>query len=402
MTALVLLLPFTAAGATGDSGARPRGQAEAPIVERNTDHARDEATELPRSEADQAIVGGWPLYRTGRGQSAFNDAMAALRATDGAQPAPKAFAGCVRLQCRLRLPAIRGDGWIPAGRLWVSPTQYVLVAHSPRHRDGEPYRRRPSESMRYFVFHEFHNSTRNTDPYDTISSHSGSVFVPFYMSKEGTDARGRRFVVVVQVAPFDVVSAHAQNLGSAGPGIEVAKNVSDPLEPLQAFAGILIATVVKMAAPHLEVVNHRGTEGLPMLEAYQSRLAALQGRQAAPPVVLPFVRASAARVAAATGRLEDVIRVAGASPPIPVAARGFVPPGRADRAAAHAAVAPRPALDAQPRPAMATAILSEPRLIGPIRLAVRPAALNEPKLIGPIRRAIRPAQLSQPGTTSSR
>ena len=28
--------------------------------------------------------------------------------------------------------------------------------------------------MRYFVLHEFHNSTRNTDPFDTISSHSGS------------------------------------------------------------------------------------------------------------------------------------------------------------------------------------------------------------------------------------
>ena len=106
--------------------------------------------------------------------------------------------------------------------------------------------------MRYFVFHEFHNSTRNTDPFDTISSHSGSVFVPFYMSKQWTDARGRRFVIVVQVAPYDVVSFHATDKGSAGPGMEVAKNYTDALEPLQGLAGILVATILKTAAPQLE------------------------------------------------------------------------------------------------------------------------------------------------------
>ena len=44
------------------------------------------------------------------------------------------------------------------------------------------------------------------------------------MSKQWTDARGRRFVIVVQVAPHDVVSFHATDKGSAGPGMEVAKN----------------------------------------------------------------------------------------------------------------------------------------------------------------------------------
>jgi hypothetical protein len=95
--------------------------------------------------------------------------------------------------------------------------------------------------MKYFVFHEFQNSSRNTDLYDTISSHKDSVFVPLYMSKPATDAKGRRFVIVLQVAPYDVLSIHATNWGSAGPGMEVAKNASDPVEPLQNLAGILVA-----------------------------------------------------------------------------------------------------------------------------------------------------------------
>src|SRR5207244_13018933 len=127
-------------------------------------------------------------------------------------------------------------------------------------------------------------------------SHSRSVCVPFYMSKQWTDAKGRRFVIVMQVAPYDVVSIHASNKGSAGPGMEVAKNFSDALEPLQGLAGILVATFVKAAAPHLEVVNHAGTEGLPMLSAYERRLATLRARPGAQIVVLPFVPAPAQRV----------------------------------------------------------------------------------------------------------
>ena len=241
--------------------------------------------------------------------------------------------------------------------------------------------------MRYFVFHEFHNSTRNTDPFDTISSHSGSVFVPFYMSKQWTDAKGRRFVIVVQVAPYDVVSIHATDKGSAGPGMEVAKNMTDALEPLQGLAGILVATIVKTAAPQLEVVNHGGTEGLPMLTQYERRLENTAGASGAPTVALPFVPAPAQRVATATGSLEDLILRRGGSPPIPVAKRGIVPPR--DELAASA-TAPVRSASLTPDPV--------PTLIGPIRPATKPAPQPEPTLVGPIRPATRPVSLLGSGT----
>ena len=300
-----------------------------PIRNRNVDMSREAATKLPRSEKDQAVADGWPIYRTERGQAAFNDAMATLKATDDAAPAPQVFKGCAKLECNVTLPAIGSSGWIPAGRLWVSASEYVVFAQSPRLREGQSYRRRSYRSMDVFVFHEFHNSSGNTDTYDTISSHSGRVFVPFYMTKQGTDAKGRQFVVVVQVAPYDVVSVHAVNHGSAGPGIEVAKNGQDELEPLQAQAGILVAAIVTKAAPHIEVVNHRGAEGLPMLEVYKRRLAALQTRSSTASITLPFVPAVAQRITAAAGKLDDVLWRRGTSPPpprIPVAERTIVPP----------------------------------------------------------------------------
>jgi len=371
--AVLLMLVLTA---PTPSAAQVAWHGAVPIKDRNIDVSREEATERPRSEEDQAVVGGWPLYRTERGQAAFNDAMATLEATDGAAPAAKAFKGCAELACNLSLPPLAADGWIPPGRLWLSPGEYVLFVHSPRLGDGQAYRRRARRDMRYFVFHEFHNSTRNTDTYDTISSHSGSVFVPLYMSKQGTDAKGRRFVIVVQVAPYDVVSIHASNRGSAGAGIEVAKNMSDALEPLQALAGILVATILKTAAPHLEVVNHAGNEGLPMLEAYERRLATLRGRRDAPVVALPFAPASPQRVAAATGRLEELIVRGGASAHIPIAERGIVPL----------------------TPTLAGTLA--PTLIEPPRLAVRPPPPPEPTLIGPIRAATRPAP--PPGDSASR
>ena len=289
------------------ASAQAVAQGAAPIKDRHIGVSREAATKLPRSEADQALVDGWPLYRTVRGQTAFNDAMATLRATEAAAPSPQAFRGCVGLDCNLSLPALGTDGWLPPGRLWVSPTEYVLIAHSPRLGAGQSYRRRAYREMRYFVFHEFHNSSHNTDPYDTISSHKSSVFVPLYMSKQGIDAKRRRFVVVVQVAPYDVVSVHAVNHGSAGPGMEVAKNKSDAIEPLQEQAGILVATILKTAAPHLRVVNHRDAEGLPMLNAYERRLATLRARAGDPTVTLPFVPAPAQRVAAATGGLDAIV-----------------------------------------------------------------------------------------------
>lgn len=380
-SAVVLALAGLAVAATAPTGSA--AQEAIPVKARHIDVSRAGATELPRSEGDQALVDGWPLYRTERGQEAFNDAMATLQATDGAAPALDAFKGCAELACNVSLPALTADGWIPPGRLWVSPTEYVLFVHSPRLRDGQSYRRRAERDMRYFVFHEFHNSTRNTDPFDTISSHSRSVFVPFYMSKEWTDAKGRRFVIVVQVAPHDVFCFHATDKGSAGPGMEVAKNYTDPLEPLQGLAGILVATIVKTAAPQLEVVNHGGTEGLPMLNQYERRLQALRGSRGAPSVALPFVPAHARRVAAATGRLEDLIERRAASPLIPVAARGIVPPK--DRMAEPAAATMRSAwLSTEPGPT----------LIEPIRPATRPAARSEPMLVEPIRPAVRPATLS--------
>lgn len=367
--AVVLGLAFIPTG----GGAQTTGIA--PIKSRNIGVSREGATKVPRSEGDQAIVDGWPLYRSERGQSAFNDAMATLKATDTASPSPEVFKGCNGLTCNLTLPALGSDGWLPAGRVWVSPSEYVLVAHSPRNRNAQSYRRRGPRDMKYFVLHEFHNSTRNTDAYDTISSHSGSVFVPLYMSKTATDSRGRRFVVVVQVAPHDVVSIHATNRGSAGPGMEVAKSVTDTLEPLQALAGIVVATIIKTGAPNLQVVNHHGSEGMPMLNAYESRLVALRSRPSTPAVALPFVPATPQRVAAATGGISELIARGGGSRPLPVAERGILPP-----------------------PALA----SVPTLIGPIRLAQRPAPRGEPTLVAPIRPAVRPAAARSDGDAARR
>jgi hypothetical protein len=387
--ALTLAGPFAAAAVPTKSAAQAVGQDALPVKNRNIDVSRGGATQLPRSEGDQALVDGWPLYRTERGQTAFNDAMATLKATDGAVPAPDAFKGCAGLECNLSLPSLGADGWIPPGRIWVSPAEYVLIVHSPRLRDGQAYRRRADRDMRYFVLHEFHNSTRNTDPFDTISSHSGSVFVPLYMSKQWTDARGRRFVIVVQVAPYDVVSYHATDKGSAGPGMEVAKNYSDALEPLQGLAGILVATILKTAAPHLQVVNHGGTEGLPMLTEYQRRLETVRGQPGAPTVALPFVPASAQRVATASGRLEDLIVRRGASPLLAIAERGIVQP----RAAISEPVT-------VPVRSASLATDPVPTLIGPIRPAVRPVPGLKPTLVEIIK--VVPWPESLPGNAAGR
>jgi hypothetical protein len=389
--ALALAVLPAAHPASAQTFQHAAGQDALPIRDRHVDTPRKgAAADLPRSEGDQAVVAGWPLYRTERGQEAFNAAMATLKATDSAAPAPRAFGGCVGLECNLSLPLIGADGWIPAGRIWVSPTEYVLIVHSPRLREGQSYRRRSQRDMRYFIFHEFLNSTHNTDPYDTISAHSGTVFVPFYMSKQWTDARGRRFVIVVQVAPYDVVSLHATDKGSAGPGIEVAKNTSDALQPLQALAGILVAAIAKTASPQLMVVHHRGVEGLPMLNAYKRRLAILRDQPRAPTVALPFMPARPERIARATAGLHDLILPRDGSAATPVAHRGFLPPR--DQAAGHTAgqAAEQTAVSAI-EPMRATSLSADPVpvLVGPVRLATRPPP---PMLVEPLRPASRPVR----------
>jgi len=347
------------------------------VLSRHIGTSRARAAERPRSEGDQAIVAGWPLYRTERGQAAYNAAMATLAVTEGRAPTAADFRNCADLGCELALPLIARDGWIPAGRIWTSPTDYVIVAHSARPGGTRRLRRHSYRSMRYFVFHEFHNSSRNTDPYDTISSHSGEVFVPFYMSKQGRDARGRRFVVIMQVAPYDVVSVHATNYGSAGPGVEVAANTTDELEPLQARAGLVLAAIITRAAPHLRVVNHRGNEGLAMLEAHEARMAAVRTRRAGGPLALPFVPAPGERIAAVDARLADLIARPGSSPSIALADRRFVPPR------ASIAEPARQVVPAEPGEA--------PRLIGPIQLARRPLRQAFPALVEPPSPATWPA-----------
>ena len=346
-------------------------ESRTPIVERHAEAARGEAAGQPRSEGDQAVVDGWPLYRTPRGQAAFNAAMATLAATRHAAPPDKAtFEACPELACDLELPTADDDGWLPTGRAWVAPNAFVIIARSPRD-DGRSHRH-GRRGMRYFVLHEFHNGSRNIDPYDTISSHSGSVFVPFYMSKTRRDAEGRRFVVIIQIAPLDVVSNHATNWGSAGPGVEVAKNFNEDLEPLQARAGVLLAAMLKRAAPQLEVVNHRGEEGRPMLTAWKERLAAMRERGGSAAMRLPFVPASERRIARAVAELGDLVLLPGASPRIPVAERGIVPPGAARTAAAAAGDA------------------GEPRLVGSARSA-RQGGEPAPALVEPITEAVRPS-----------
>lgn len=342
-TVLMTALGLAGMPLLAQAQAQVGGRAE-PIVTRNLNTQRSDASKLPRSEGDQTLVGGWPMYRSERGQRAFNDAMATLAATESVPPHPATFRGCLRLECHLALPPVSQDGWLPAGRFWVSPSEYVLIAHSARNASGK-YRRHPFKRMKYLVYHEFINSSRNVDPYDTISSHGDDVFVSFYMSKTSKDALGRRFVTVIQIAPYDVISVHATNMDSLGPGIEVAKNAGEELEPLQATSGILVATLVKNVAPHLEVVNHRGVEGLPMLEAYQSRLERLPRRLGEGATVkIPFVPVQAQRLATAAIALGDLVVRPGVSRSIPVAQRQFVP--------VHAAVVqPAPLLIAPPQPA---------------------------------------------------
>ena len=68
----------------------------------------------------------------------------------------------------------------------------------------------------------------------------------------------------------------------------------DPRTPLAAkiLAGIVVASIVKEATPRLRVVNHGGNEGLPMLAAYERRLAGLRSRAAASAVTGDWLSAT--------------------------------------------------------------------------------------------------------------
>jgi hypothetical protein len=182
------------------------------------------------------------------------------------------------------------------------------------------------------------------------------VFVPFYLSKTGIDARGHRYVVIVQVAPYNVVSVHATNYGSAGPGVEVAKNMTDELESLQERGGIVLASIVKRAAPQLRVVNHRGREGLAMLESYERRLDFLRTGHGRGTVALPYFAAQPSRIASVQGGLANLIVRPAQSRQLAVAERAFVPP--------------RSTLE-QPD-ARRDVAMDEPQLVGPVQLARRP------------------------------
>ncbi|MEL6373606.1 MAG: hypothetical protein AAFR04_06520 [Pseudomonadota bacterium] len=362
-----------------------------PIKQRHLDASRGRATSAPRSEADQRLVNGWPLYRTRRGQRAFNDAMATLHATHGPAPARVRFEGCPKLHCKLKLPVMK-KGWLPAGRLWLSPRSYVLFVRSDRRKR---YSLRSFSRMRYFVYHEFHNSTRNTDPYDTISAHKGRVFVSYYMSKTGTDAYGRRYVVIVQIAPNDVRSVHASNMGNRGSGVEVAKNYGTPLEPLQAKAGIILGTIIKRAAPQLRVVNHRGIEGRPMLRAYMMRLSRLRRNPTSASLRLPFTPVNKSSLASAAVPLGNLIVRRGVKPTRAFAAR--LRQARQRQVAARVAPATSSkrtvsAARAQPKP-RATVAARAPRRPG--RAAARPpvqlAARSRPA-VSPQRGSRRPAR----------
>ncbi|MEL6289040.1 MAG: hypothetical protein AAFQ42_09280 [Pseudomonadota bacterium] len=346
------------------------------VLERHMDVGprKGRATNAPRREADQKLLNKWPLYRTKRGQEAFNAAMATLAATDVAPPSARAFRGCEDLTCSLDLPKVDARGWLPAGRLWTAPDKYILIVHSPRPSRSKP-RRRSKRSMRIFVFHEFHNSTRNTDVFDTISAHKFSVFTPFYIGKEGRDARGRKYVTLVQVAPYDVVSRHASNLGNRGPGVEVAKNKWEPLTPLQRDAGVLLAVMSKQAAPQLKVVHHRYKEGLPMLKAYRARAAAVRKRLAEGARKLPFTPAKKARLASVRAPLNTLIKRKGLQPARRLAALpGAKQPKRAaapKRVVTY--VAPKIAVPAPARALRANlASIASASAIPSPRLATRP------------------------------
>ncbi|MEO0618269.1 MAG: hypothetical protein AAFZ01_03215 [Pseudomonadota bacterium] len=204
--------------------------------------------------------------------------------------------------------------------------------------------------------------------FDTISAHKFSVFVPFYIGKQGKDARGRNYVTVIQVAPYDVKSRHASNMGHRGPGVEVAKNKWEPLPPLQSKAGVLLAAIVKQASPRLKVVHHRYKEGLPMLRAYQARVKALRAAGSSRERAIPFTPARSRTVARISQPLNTIIRRKGLRPARRLAALPGAPRTRVS-------VAPRTAVPV-PKQAVRPVVASVRDVPAP-QIARRPISARE-------------------------
>jgi len=388
-TALLCLAGLPALAAAISAFGASAATAAQPILKRHTDISREAATDRPKSEDDQAVVKGWPLYRTERGQDAYNTAMATLAATRGGPPAATAFAGCSDLMCRLELPKMSASGWMPAGRLWVSPTEYIVLVRSPRSPRARGYRRRPKRNMRKFIYHEFLNSTRNVDVHDTVSAHSRSVFTPFYMSQPRRDAQGYRFVTLIQTAPYNVKSLHARNHGNKGTGIEVAKNYGEKLDTLQAKAGIIVVRMVKSAAPQLKVVHHRGREGKQMLMAYQRWARARKTSRGRRVLKVPFVPTDGKAIRSARASLADLLWTGKPKPLIEVASNGTT-------IASSAANTAKPQL-APAMPVYRTAGQAQPARVATADDANR--AVPSPKLIRVVKwREVKPIRVASADT----
>ena len=186
--------------------------------------------------------------------------------------------------------------------------------------------------------------------------HRPVLIVPGFMSSglrciEGRWPGGRVWLDVAKLFSASGASLEAPNpprtllahLALGGERLD-ADPMGIRLEPLQGLAGIVIAAMIKNAAPHLEVVNHHDVEGLPMLQAYESRLERLKTRPAAATVTLPYYPAAPEKVASAAGQLPELLKGYGPPPPIAVAQRGIVP-------SAARVSASEPILIEAPRPA---------------------------------------------------
>ncbi|MEO1719464.1 MAG: hypothetical protein AAFR23_04445, partial [Pseudomonadota bacterium] len=153
-------------------------------------------------------------------------------------------------------------------------------------------------------------------------------------------------------------------------GIEVAKNVRDQLQRLQAEAGILVATIVKRAEPQLRVVRHRGREGLPMLAAYRARKTMRDTNGRGAWLRLPFAAALPARVSRVRLPLNALLSTGRATRRVarrPIERRSTVIAARTPRPVPRrnqrAAQPRQPIFRLTRRPAIVPKLVAAPRLV---------------------------------------